>query len=311
MASHTQQWTRTQGAIKEHHGVIAELQGRETQLNSEISRQEARVIQLEALLQERQVGDSSKVAKLSSTQAELELLHSLLLRTREEHVAACNEVSALHDSLAQTVGPLLESLHSVKGEVSGLGFFTCFSGHHYDVSSRSQLFEKSQELKEARAQQEQLQTEYVATCLLIEAAEQGKLEVDEKWKMAVRELDEQHQSIALLEEELAGEHQRHVDDVDQQAAAIAALSTQLDLLDEEHSSHSQEVWLSSIRVNSLAGRLLCTYHVWNLFPPPSYLVWLLRGLPCRGSWRRGTISWKPCNSRPPSCCNSTRKLCKR
>ena len=67
------------------------------------------------------------------------------------------------------------------------------------------------------------------------------MEAEEKWKMAARELQEQRQSIVTLEEELAEEHRRHADDVDQQAAAIAALSDQLDLLDEEHSSHSFEV----------------------------------------------------------------------
>ena len=117
VASHAQQWNRVQSAVVEHQGVIAELQGQEMQLNSEISQQEARVIELEALLQARQLRDSSEMAKLSSTQAELELLQSLLLRTREEHAAACDEISAMQNSLAQSVVPLFNSLDTVKQEV--------------------------------------------------------------------------------------------------------------------------------------------------------------------------------------------------
>ena len=77
----------------EHEAVIAELMGREVTLQSTLDQKEARVLELESLLQCRDLGNSVVNQSVLNAVMGLEILKSDLERTREDYANSCDEVS--------------------------------------------------------------------------------------------------------------------------------------------------------------------------------------------------------------------------
>lgn len=86
-------WESLCAKSAEHEAAIAELTGREVSLQSTLDQKEARVLELESLLQCRDLGSSVASKSVMNAMTGLEILKGDLERTRDDYSNTCDEVS--------------------------------------------------------------------------------------------------------------------------------------------------------------------------------------------------------------------------
>ena len=86
-------WESLCAKSAEHEAAIAELTGCEVSLQSTLDQKEARVQELESLLQSRDLGNTLTNKSVLNTVMGLEILKSDLERTKDDYSNTCNEVS--------------------------------------------------------------------------------------------------------------------------------------------------------------------------------------------------------------------------
>ena len=93
MTVHMSLWDELCRSVESQDTSIAQLQDRHKELQAEVREREARVLQLEALLQEGAVSTASSQRNLTDICTSMGLLKADLSRTREEQLQSCAQVS--------------------------------------------------------------------------------------------------------------------------------------------------------------------------------------------------------------------------
>ena len=96
MTLHMSLWDELCSTAEEHQASIAHLQDRQSELQAEVQEREARVLQLEALVQAGAVSSASGQRSLSDICTCVGLVKTDLAQTRKEQLQSIAQVSQLH-----------------------------------------------------------------------------------------------------------------------------------------------------------------------------------------------------------------------
>ena len=86
-------WEELCEDLSKHEAALASLTGRELTLQSELDRRAARVIELEALVEARELGAGFNKKSASGLQTALGLLKNELVDTKRDHTHSIEQVS--------------------------------------------------------------------------------------------------------------------------------------------------------------------------------------------------------------------------
>lgn len=97
-----------------HEAAIATLTGRELTLASELDQREARILELEALLQALEIAGDSRERSLTRSQVSLDILRADLTKTRDDYHTTCDEVVLLLQSVCTMMFALLDKRNAAE-----------------------------------------------------------------------------------------------------------------------------------------------------------------------------------------------------
>lgn len=111
MTQHMSLWDQLCDSVESHQTTVSALQDKHTELVAEVREREARVLQLEALLQAGDVSNASGSRTLKDLSASVIMLKAELAKTKQEAQQSQEEVSEVRSWGVVDKTALLSSVH--------------------------------------------------------------------------------------------------------------------------------------------------------------------------------------------------------